>query len=66
MRVVLQEEVYCRKTVLQYSLMGPELYCKGLVRKAGSQYKILYCDSGLGTVLALVAGRSGRARGAGG
>ena len=46
MRVVLQEEVYCRKTVLQYSLMGPELYCKGLVRRLGHNTK--FCIATVG------------------
>ena len=80
MRVVLQEEVYCRKTVLQYSLMGPELYYKGLVRRLGHNTKFCIATVGwarrwagragragsrLGAGRA-GAGRAGRARGAGG
>ena len=65
MRVVLQEEVYCRKTVLQYSLMGPELYCKGLVRRLGHNTK--FCIATVGWArcwhwsLGAQAGRAGQA-----
>ena len=45
-KFVLQEEVYCRKTVLQYSLMGLELYCKGLVRRLGHNTK--FCIATVG------------------
>ena len=49
--IVLQEGLCCRKTVLQYSLLGSSvlqytaLYCgwKGC-RKIVSQYNELYCD----------------------
>ena len=71
MRVVLQEEVYCRKTVLQYSLMGPELYCKGLVRRLGHNTKFCIATVGWARRWARQqaralgrAGRAGRRRGA--
>ena len=66
--------MYCSKTVLQYSLMGPELYCKGLVRRLGHNTKFCIATVGWARRWArtgragsrLGAGRAGRARGAGG
>ena len=37
--IVLQEGLYCRKTVLQYILIVPGLYCRGLVRRLGHNTK---------------------------
>ena len=42
--IVLQEGLCCRKTVLQYSLIVPGLYCRGLARRDYVAIHLPYCD----------------------